>query len=386
MGQADSNGVMYAMCGTVVHRYDANGAAMASIQLPAGVISASDIAPSPDGTSLYVPQGTATPVRVYQNAAGTWVKDVAWKLQNIPAGGTTWLPIGSDIYTDGLGSIYFSTGSNWVSNSVKTIEVVAKFKPDGTYITAFGAHGTDPGQWNANQDVVTSRDGRRVYVGENCGVQCIYSLPGYQPSRGARWDYVVGTGSYRYTKVISAQGPYNGKPYAGCEDPGAVHSGYSLAMDYYDHLYATSTSCGRIQQFQTNADPTRDVFLKSIATNLDATSNGIKNHYLNSDLSGRLFANEWSLRFVPKAPVVPALPLPTPAALPLPDTIAPTLVSVDADAERGCDLGRDRRHGGHRAAHRERGRGLGALAALHSDRHPEAERWIRREGCVPAGA
>ena len=332
MGQADGNGVMYTTCGSTIYRYDKNGVRLADIPLPAGVSSTTDVAPSPDGAYLYVPQGSSPVVRLDRQANGTYTKSTTWKLGTVPAGGKMWTPIGSDIYTDGRGDIYFSTGSNWVSNAVATIEVVAKFQPNGTYITAFGEHGTDPGQWNANQDVVTSRDGRRVYVGENCGVQCIDTKAGYQPSRVARWDYVVGTGGYRFTKVISAQGPTGGKPYPGCESPGAVHSAYSLAMDYAENLYATSVSCGRIQMFSTNADPAKDVFVKTLVTDTTATGSGVKNHYLASDLSGRLFAKEWGLKFVPTKPVVPATPLPTPAALPLPDTTAPSLVSVTMPA------------------------------------------------------
>ncbi|MCW2972181.1 MAG: Ig-like surface protein, partial [Thermoleophilia bacterium] len=332
MGQSDDNGVMYTASGTTIRRYGPTGARLADINLAGIIGSTSDVAPSPDGRALYIPQGTNPVVRVALNAAGNWVKDPAWKLQNIPAGGTTWTPVGSDLFVDGRGDIYFSTGSNWVSNAVKTIEVIAKFQPDGTYITAFGEHGTDPGQWNANQDVVVSRDGKRVYVGENCGVQCIDSKAGYQPSRVARWDYVVGTGQYRYTKLLSAQGATNGHAYPYCEDAGAVHSAYSLAIDNASNVYATSTTCGRIQQFATNADPAKDKFVKSIATYTDATGAGVRNHYLNSDLAGRLFANEWSMRITPN--VVPAItyPLPTPAALPLPDVTAPKLTTVTMPA------------------------------------------------------
>ncbi|MBC7462118.1 MAG: hypothetical protein H7287_12215, partial [Thermoleophilia bacterium] len=328
MGQSDDNGVLYTAYGTTIKRYDPAGARLPDINLAGLIGSTNDVAPSPDGKSLYVPQGTNPVVRVTLNAAGAWVKDAAWKLQNIPAGGTTWAPVGSDLYVDGRGDIYFSTGSNWVSNTVRTIEVIAKFKPDGTYITAFGAHGVDPGQWNANQDVVVSRDGTRVYVGENCGVQCIDSQAGYQPSRVARWDYVVGTGQYRYTKLLSAQGATNGHPYPYCEDAGAVHSAYSLAIDNASNVYATSTTCGRIQQFSTNADPAMDRFVKSIATNTDAVGSGVRNHYLNSDLAGRLFANEWGLRITPNVVPVITLPLRTPAALPLPDVTAPKLTTV----------------------------------------------------------
>ena len=342
LGSSDDTGVFYttACDNKKLIRYGRDGVRLADIELPytAGWFGGKtyklkepmDVAPSPDGAFLYVTQGTTPPVRLNRQANGTYVQDANWKLEKINAGGKTWDPIGHMLTTDGRGDIYLSNGSYWISDTNPTPAFIVKYAPDGKLITQFGEVGTDVGQWNTNMDVAVSRDGRRVYVGENCGTSCKNGAANYQPSRITRFDYNPG-GQYRYSRVISAQGPYNGKKYAYCEDPAAVHSAYTLAMDANDTLYAGSVSCGYIQQFATDPDPAKDRFVKTVVKNVNGTT-GVHNHWLSVDWAGRLYAPEWKLRFAPKAPVVPAVPRPAIPALPGPDTVAPTLTAVTMPA------------------------------------------------------
>jgi hypothetical protein len=339
LGGWDMNGVFYttACNNQVIIRYDKNGTRLGDIALPytAGwfglksytlPVVPMDVAPSPDGSFLYLSQDSRTPVRLNRQADGTYKLDAAWKLQAFPAGGKNWTPIGNHITVDGLGSIYLSNGSYWVSNAVATPGQIVKFAPDGSYLTSFGDVGPVDGQWNANQDVAVSRDGRRVYVGENCSTSCQNGAVDYQPSRITRYDYTP-SGQYRFTKIISRVGPYNGKKYPQCEDPGAVHSAYTLGLDARDYLYAGSVSCGYIQQFKTDPDPAKETFVKTIVKNLSGNT-GVHNHWLAVDAAGRIFTAEWQLRFDPKAPAIPATPMPAPPALPAPDLQAPTIANV----------------------------------------------------------
>ncbi|MCB0879427.1 MAG: hypothetical protein KDC46_10685 [Thermoleophilia bacterium] len=329
LGSSDQNGVFYTVCGSSIFRFDRTGKQLANIAIPAGVqFQPRDVAPSPDGSYLYLSQGTATPVRINRKADGTYALDTKWKLDQFSYWGTKWTPIGHAIATDGRGDIYLSNGSYWSSKNTQTS--IAKYHPDGSFVTAFGDYGTQPGNWITNQDVAVSRDGRRVWVGENCGTSCTYGAPDYSASRITRYDFTPG-GTYRFSRIVSAQGAMDGNPFPRCESAGAVHSAYSLSLDYDENLYATSTTCGRLQVYDTDEDPAKDRFIKTIAVATDATNgviSGFKNHYIGVDWAGRIYAAEWNMKFEPADVSVPALPLPALAPLPEPDVTAPTVRTV----------------------------------------------------------
>jgi hypothetical protein len=329
MGQSDQNGVLYTTCGARIYRYDRFGARLADIVLPAGVAQPRDVAPSPDGTYLYISQGYGTPRRLNRQANGTYTLDAAWRLGQFSFWNQPFTPVGHALATDGRGDIYISNGSLWTTENTQTS--IAKFRPDGTAITAFGDYGKEDGNWITNQDIAVSRDGRRVFVGENCGRACRWGDPLYSGSRVTRYDFTAG-GTYRFTRIVSAQGPMDGNPFPRCTSAGATHSAYALALDVKERLYVTSTTCGRIQMWETFDDPARDRFLRSVAVNVDPNLNGEqvgrRNHYLAVDWAGRLYAQEWNLKIVPTDVSVPNLPLPALAPLPEPDVQAPTLVSL----------------------------------------------------------
>jgi hypothetical protein len=329
LGQSDNNGVFYTTCGTRIYRYDRFGNRLGDITLPAGVAQPRDVAPSPDGAYLYVSQGAATPRRLNRQANGTYALDAAWRLQKFSVWNVQWTPIGHAIATDGRGDIYVSNGSYWTSDNTQTS--IAKFHPDGSAVTAFGDYGKEPGNWIVNQDLAVSRDGRRIWVGENCGTACNYNDPAYSASRVTRYDFTPG-GTYRFSRIVSAQGAMDGNRFPRCTSDGATHSAYSLALDYRENLYVTSTTCGRIQMFDTDVDPAKDRFVRTIAEFVDpATAAGIdgkRNHYLAADWAGRLYAQEWDRRFTPADVSVPELPLPALEPLPEPDVQAPVVTAI----------------------------------------------------------
>lgn len=330
LGQSDNNGVFYTTCGTKLYRYDRFGQRLADVLLPGEVGSPRDVAPSPDGKYLYVSQGAGTPKRLVRQANGTYSLDANWKLDKLSYWNLEWTPVGHAIATDGRGDIYVSNGSFWASQGTQTS--IAKYHPDGSFVTAFGDYGKEPGNWIVNMDLAVSRDGRRVWVGENCGTACNYEDPDYSASRVTRYDFTPG-GTYRFARIVSAQGPMDGNRFPRCTSDGATHSAYSLALDFKENLYVTSTTCGRIQMFDTDEDPANDRFVKTIATYVDpATNKGIsgkRNHYLASDWAGRLLAKEWSRAFTPDDVSVPNLPLPALEPLPEPDVEAPVLASIE---------------------------------------------------------
>jgi hypothetical protein len=323
-GQTDANGVYYAMCGAKIVRWDKNGAAMAALAVPTGVVTAYDVAPSPDGAYLYVSQDSKAPKRLNRQANGTYALDAKWALANLVVWNTSFPPFGRFIETDGRGDIYLSNGSITESGQ----RSIAKYAPDGKFITAFGDYGKQDGFWITNQGIAVSRDGRRVYVGENCGTNCIYGTAGYDASRVTRYDYSPG-GTYKFTRIITTNGAYAGKSFPECEAPGAVHSGYGVTMDYWGDLFVTSTTCGRIQMFSTDADPAKDRFVRSIVAWDDQSA---RNHYVGSDWAGRIHALQWNMIFTPKAPKIPTTPLPALEPLPEPDVTAPVLRSITLPA------------------------------------------------------
>ena len=324
LGSSDQNGVFYAMCGTKIVRWNRDGTRLADIAVPAGLDPAYDVAPSPDGSFLYLSQETKTPRRLNRTATGTYVLDGTWRLQNLVVWNVAFQPIGRAIATDGRGDIYLSNGSLTTLSQ----RSVAKYAPDGTFITAFGDWGKEPGNWITNQDLAVSRDGRRVFVGENCGTNCVYGTAGYDASRITRYDFTAG-GTYRFSRIESTTGPYGGKSFPDCEAPGAVHSVYSVSLDYWDNLYATSTTCGRIQMFDTDPDPANDRFLRSVVVWNDQPR---RSHYLGTDWAGRIRAYEWNMVFVPKTVKLPTLPLPPIEPLPTPDLQAPSVTKVTIPA------------------------------------------------------
>lgn len=326
LGQSDENGVFYSTCGAKIVRWDKDGTKLPDLAIPAGLKrNPADVAPSPDGLYLYVTQDADTPRRLNRQPNGTYALDATWALKKLSVWNVQFTPMGRSLATDGRGDIYLSNGS-FTTESQRS---VAKFQPDGTFVSAFGDWGKEPGNWITNQDIAVSRDGRRVFVGENCGVNCIYGTKGYDASRVTRYDFTPG-GTYRFSRVLTTTGPTGGKAFPDCDIAGAAHSAYSVAMDFWDNVYVTSTTCGRIQMFSTNPlDASKDKFVRSVARWDDQTA---KNHYIASDWAGRLRAYQWNRVFTPKTPKLPTLPLPALAPLPTPDLVAPVLVNLTMPA------------------------------------------------------
>jgi len=329
-GQSDQNGVYYYVCGNAtVSRNDIDGAALPNLALPNLGVGPIDIAPSPDGSYLYVEQNTNSPIRYNRQPNGTYVRDATWKLQDFPYGGKNWRAFGRLLQTDGRGDIYLSNGSYWAGNAVATPSAVVKYSPDGTLLTQFGDYGKEDGNWITNMGLAVSRDGRRVWVGENCGTAC---TNGSEGSRVTRYDFVAG-GRYKFRRIISTLRKNIGNNAPQCETPGATLSAYALGIDFRENLYVTSTTCGMIQKFSTNVDPAQDAFVETIGTFQDENRlNATRLHAIGVDWAGRVTTYEWGRRLNPAVINLPELPVPVPPALPTPDVTAPTITAVTLPA------------------------------------------------------
>jgi hypothetical protein len=92
MGQSDQNGALYTTRGARIYRSVRLGTRLADIVVPAGITQPRDVAPSPNGEFLYI-----------------------------------------------------SNGSLWTAGASQ--RSVAKYAPDGRFVTAFGDYGEEDGNW-----------------------------------------------------------------------------------------------------------------------------------------------------------------------------------------------------------------------------------------------
>ena len=245
-GQIDGAGRLYLPClhrGGVerpnIHVYDATGVRIGQYDVDFGDATRdqlSDIAPSPDGSFLYVMRhATKTAHRFTRQADGSYTFDPAWKLAKFPYAGGTYDPLGEFIATDALGFIYVNSGT-W-SNSPQT---VVKYSPTGAFVTRFGdaEQSWDGGKfyWLLTGLSVTA-DGASVYtteVGNN---------------RVQRFDRQL-DGSYRWGLIFGA-GPQDDNPLTAynearggfCWTGGKFAAPYDIAIDPVGKVYVTNTSC-----------------------------------------------------------------------------------------------------------------------------------------------
>ncbi len=182
-GQMDSYGRLYVPCSLndagvhsnyiAVRDVNGNRASMIPLRFTAGSTAtdrAADVAPSPDGSYLYVIKyADYTAYRFDRQADGSYVRNTTWKLENYPySGGADEVnrPLGQFLATDGNGDIYFSSGL-WAQNAGGTDDAIVKYHADGGYVTRFGAKsgawalGTSRGSFGG---VAVTADGKRVFV------------------------------------------------------------------------------------------------------------------------------------------------------------------------------------------------------------------------------
>lgn len=193
---------------------------------------ASDVAPSPDGSFLYVIKYTGRKAyRFDRQADGSYRSNGTWALANYPGanGAGSYPPLGEFLATDASGFIYFSSGL-WACNITCTDNAIVKFRPDGSYITRFGrrvdgsrALGHAAGSFGG---VTVTADGRRVFAADinNSRIQRFVQ----QADGTYVADLEMGAGS---------------DDEAGCYVSDALAAPYDVAMSAAGELLVINTTC-----------------------------------------------------------------------------------------------------------------------------------------------
>lgn len=296
-GQADQRGIMYVACKDRILRFHEDGRTLAPIVL--GGADLADVAPSPDGSLLYVVRRDAMgwPVTRYRRVQGTTYKLTDWKPQGFLMGGVR-RPINArNVSTDAWGDLYVSNQGRYADGTQAYTRIV-KIAPDGHVLTAFGdfdIHG-EPGTFNLNRGLAASRDGRRLYVTDHL-VNLVQ-----------RFD-LQADGSYAFKLAF---GTFNKDCAVG---GGSLAAPSDVGTDGFDNVYVTDTSCHRINKYDADGR-----FIATIGV-------GAKDHDIAVDRLGNVALPEWDRRLVRTA-ANPA-PLPFPAITrPRVDTTAPQLREV----------------------------------------------------------
>lgn len=277
--------------------------------VPAVRANLRDVAPSPDGQFLYSVDDRIT--RYARQGDGSYLRD-GWQAARFPYGGTDRILAGLFIATDALGFIYASS---------TTYDTVVKLRPDGSYITRFGAYADgNPGDaslwaegsfyWNIG-GVAPTRDGRRVYVTE------------IGNSRVQRFDFDAATSSYVVNRVWGNSAATDPQRKGRC-DAGFLAAPYDVGVDPWGFVYVANTTCGQVKKYTADG---AHVFTMRVA---NATWHKV--HGIAVDGHGNAATGETERRIVRTTPE----PGPWPALRPVlhgpTDLVAPVLRSVTMPA------------------------------------------------------
>ncbi len=215
---------------------------------------ASDVAPSPDGSFLYVIKyADYTAYRFVRQANGTYraQSKAEWALATYPfagGGAATNRPLGQFLATDANGDIYFSSGL-WAENAGGTDDAIVKYRPDGSYVTRFGRRavagehartlGLSKGSFGG---VAVTANGARVFVTDinNSRIQ-----------RFAR----QGDGSYRADLEM---GPRTDDE-MGCYGEHYLAAPYDVALSARGEVLVINTTCYNVGTYPTRPYATIEV-------------------------------------------------------------------------------------------------------------------------------
>ena len=251
-GQRDVAGNLYLTCNVggdggapSIRIYDVNGTLTRTATVPdlPGDKSnyLSDVAPSPDGSYLYVAQ--FSPHRYYRlvrQADGSYAYDAGFTFEQFPYGPTTKVPQGEFLATDASGRIYIANGT-WVGNTPMT---VLQYDAQGRYLGRFGEDAAGSRKlgdfyWMLT-DIAVTPDGATVYsteVGNN---------------RVQRWERTFATNDFTARAIYGntaaddiADDPNqigDQSRQTKCE-PGKFGAPYASALDTAGNLYVINTNC-----------------------------------------------------------------------------------------------------------------------------------------------
>ncbi len=296
-GSTDATGRLYVAC------WHAGGAAYqpnvlvlradGSVQQRVFLNSyATDVAPSPDGSSIYAFRNQTKEVERWQRRLdGSYVRDPNWQLAAYPMWGTMYRPRGEFLDTDDAGFIYVSAGT-WTDAPTRML----KYRPDGSLVTGFGdwAEGWTPGlfYWNAT-GLAASADGSRVYVAE------------VGNNRIQRFDRQA-DGSYRIGRVFGNDPAIDEDPRSGwCGDdvrPWRIAAPYDVGLDSQGRIHVLNTTCGQVKVFTAGGDHLATVQVTPIG--------GQRIHGMAVAASGTVYLPEVGRVLRPRAGAVAPAPQP----------------------------------------------------------------------------
>ncbi len=311
-GQGDDRGNLYVAVGSQVKIFDKHQKEIGVIPVPKGAI---DVAPAPDGTSVFVVSQIGNryvPQRYVKDAAGGWSLDAAFKLEQFPYGGRMHDAEGMRIATDAHGNLFIADGV-WTSNSLNT---VIKFDSSGKYVTRFGEYVEgnpgDASSWEQGRfywslgGIAVSRDGNTVYTTE------------IGNNRVQKWELQEG-GDYRSTKMWGATQASDPNR-VGSSEPGRFAAPYDIGIDQWGDVYVMNTTVSQIQKFTPDGE---HVLSMNVGSNNGAFREGERAHGLAVDMLGNAISTETGIvmrRTEEETREVPPL-----RDAPKPDTVAPTL-------------------------------------------------------------
>ncbi len=246
-GDYDSAGNIYIACGTKIVVYGPTGNKL--LDITPGIGDIWDVAPSNDGSRLYLAMGSSQPRRLtkvginYQlDSLGTWslqtyVGEYGWIAQ----------PMGRYLDVDDSENIYLSDGA-WVANGINTI---GKWNSGGTFITNFGTKVPESwalGQFHGSPNgIVAKPDGSSVYVTDtnNSRIQRFDRQP-----NGI--NYLATTSFGNHSGMTDARGGYC-YPDGGAI-PSRMSAPYGIALDSAGNIYVHNTTCAQLIKFEPDHD------------------------------------------------------------------------------------------------------------------------------------
>lgn len=265
-GTTDANGVAYAACKNTIITFTPGGKVKARMKI--GTKTFDSVAPSPDGTYLYVSLGYR--LRRLVKSGTTYKLDTAWAPAKYTAEGETNLPVVRDVRTDEFGNIYISNNGTDPTTKQTAPNRILKYTATGAYVTGFGEYGTDvnnPYDFYVNRGIAVTRDGRSIYVTIELRGQI------------RRYDFQP-DGSYQYAQTI-------GSLDTACKAGGGLSAVSDVAVDPWGYVYAADTSCGKLKKYKSDG-----TYVGTIAN-----MKGVNVHAITLTRNGNIFAHEWQKFF-----------------------------------------------------------------------------------------
>ena len=167
---------------------------------------------------------------------------------------------GPDLFNRPTDVGFAADGSFYVSDGYGNSRV-AKFASDGTFITAWGSKGTEPGQFDLPHTVVVGPDGT-VYVGDREN----YRLQAFDPDGkfieqwthvGSPWGLALGRDGDLFiadghnNRILKSRldGTVVGQISEGGKVAGKVNFAHHIAVDSKGNLYVAEIKNWRVQKF-----------------------------------------------------------------------------------------------------------------------------------------